>query len=136
MKHLCLTVPLTIWFGCSCALCQTVVVPALVNPVIGLKAPALGPATPTLNLPTNTTRPLFKWRFGQPLVMMLQTNSRTAKATMPLKPGIYETAPYSCLVNVPGAQEDEKALIAPRGAAPPMPVVKPELQFTPWSPGK
>jgi hypothetical protein len=50
----------------------------------------------------------------------------------PLKPGLYKTEPFSCLVLVPSAQADGRAIVKPKEPSPPMPVVKPDLRFIPW----
>jgi hypothetical protein len=49
----------------------------------------------------------------------------------PVKPGIYLSEPYACIVVVPGAQADDGALIPPPEQVPPMPVVRPELRWVP-----
>lgn len=49
-----------------------------------------------------------------------------------LPPGLYKTAPYSCLVLVPGSHLDEAAVRRPPGDGSRMPIVKPDLQFIPW----
>lgn len=49
----------------------------------------------------------------------------------PLKPGVYLSEPYSCIVIVPGAQADDGALIPPAEPVPPIPVVRPELRLVP-----
>jgi len=51
-------------------------------------------------------------------------------------PGVYRTFPYSCIVVVPGPQLDDKCIVNPGGGNDPMPVIKPDLQFIPWSPAK
>jgi hypothetical protein len=52
-----------------------------------------------------------------------------------LKPGIYETAPYTCIVIVPRPHVDDRAIVGPRGRVPSMPIitVRPELRFVPRS---
>ncbi len=46
-------------------------------------------------------------------------------------PGVYKTEPYACIVVVPDKCPDDRSVVAPaeRGSA--MPVIKPELRFTP-----
>jgi len=46
-------------------------------------------------------------------------------------PGAYKTAPYACIVIVPGKNPDDHSVVEPaeRGSA--MPVIKPELRFIP-----
>jgi hypothetical protein len=51
-------------------------------------------------------------------------------------PGVYETAPYSCIVIVPGLPADYRFLRPPAYAGPPMPAVQPELRFIPRAPRK
>ena len=51
-------------------------------------------------------------------------------------PGVYRTAPYNCIVVIPGPQLDDKCIVNPGGGNDPMPVIKPDLQFIPWSPAK
>jgi hypothetical protein len=53
-----------------------------------------------------------------------------------LQPGLYATAPYSCLVLVPGPHPDDRAVVGTGGADadPSMPIIKPDLQFIPRSP--
>jgi hypothetical protein len=56
-----------------------------------------------------------------------------------LKPGVYETYPYSCIVVVPGAHPDDKSIIGAGqlvGGGQPverMPTMNPELLFIPRS---
>lgn len=46
-------------------------------------------------------------------------------------PGVYKTEPYACIVVVPDKFPDDRSVVAlaERGSA--MPVIKPELRFTP-----
>lgn len=46
-------------------------------------------------------------------------------------PGVYRTEPYACIVVVPDKCPDDRSVVPPseRGSA--MPVIKPELRFTP-----
>ncbi len=54
-----------------------------------------------------------------------------------LSPGVYETAPYTCIVVVPGNQWDDKMIlgkswgIGSNAVIPRMPTIKPDLQFIP-----
>jgi len=50
-------------------------------------------------------------------------------------PGIYKTAPYTCIVVVPGGHPDDK-MIHPRGTPPSMPTVQPDLRFIPLKPAE
>ncbi len=59
--------------------------------------------------------------------------------SQPLKPGIYQTAPFSCIVVVPGPHLDDRAIVGAGPSVPEtlrMPTVRPDLQFIPWSPRK
>ena len=53
-----------------------------------------------------------------------------------LKPGIYETAPYACIVVVPPPHADDRAVIDPGGrvASMPMITVEPQLRLIPRKP--
>ena len=51
-----------------------------------------------------------------------------------LAPGIYKTEPYTCIVIVPGEHPDDRMAIHPPDPAPNMPVLKPDLRFTPVQP--
>jgi len=69
---------------------------------------------------------------NQGQVLFLQPNRPAGQ----LAPGVYETAPYTCIVVVPGAHPDDKMIVG--GAAvgmnevdPKMPIVRPELRFIP-----
>jgi hypothetical protein len=84
----------------------------------------LPPALP-LNLRGPLTNPLPQ------LLVLARTNSPSI--ALPLKPGVYKTEPFSCLVIVPGAQADDQAIIGPSEPVPPMPMIKPDLRFVPWS---
>ncbi len=46
-------------------------------------------------------------------------------------PGVYETAPCSCIVVVPGPQLDDRCIINPSGGDSSMPIVRPDLRFIP-----
>ena len=50
-------------------------------------------------------------------------------------PGVYKTAPYSCLVVVPGPLADDQCIVNPGANPSAMPMVTPELRFLPWGPG-
>jgi hypothetical protein len=52
----------------------------------------------------------------------------------PLAPGVYKTAPFACIVIVPGKNPDDRCVIVPGECDPRMPVVKPELRFIPLNP--
>ena len=53
-----------------------------------------------------------------------------------IPPGVYKTAPYSCIVVVPGPQLDDKCIVNPGGGNSRMPIIKPDLHFIPWGPAK
>ncbi len=80
---------------------------------------------------TNLYYPGFGWQ-GQP------TNRVHA---LP-KPGVYKSAPYSCIVVVPPPHPDDRGILGSAGsrtnlqAGPPefnMPVVRPELRLVPFT---
>lgn len=48
----------------------------------------------------------------------------------PVPPGVCETAPYSCIVVVPGPHPDDCCILNPGGGSP-MPIIRPDLQFIP-----
>ena len=50
--------------------------------------------------------------------------------------GVYRTAPYSCIVVVPGPLPDDRSIVSPRGGDSSMPIIKPDLQFIPLHPAK
>jgi hypothetical protein len=60
--------------------------------------------------------------------------SPSVPATVP--PGVYRTVPYSCIVVVPGLHPDDRCIVRPPDVDSSMPIIKPELQFIPWSPAK
>ena len=49
----------------------------------------------------------------------------------PLTPGVYKTAPFACIVIVPGKNPDDRCVVVPAECDSRMPVLKPELRFTP-----
>jgi hypothetical protein len=54
--------------------------------------------------------------------------------SMVLAGGVYEAAPYSMIVVVPGPHADERGFVRPVEPNWPMPVVKPDLRLIPRSP--
>jgi hypothetical protein len=54
----------------------------------------------------------------------------------PIRPGVYQSYPYSCLVLVPGSHPDDKCIINPSATAPRMLIIKPDLRLMPWKPVK
>jgi hypothetical protein len=75
-------------------------------------------------------------RNPSPSVLVLPAGKSPAPPV--LKPGVYETAPYSCIVVVPGLHPDDRALIGSDSGNnySAMPIIRPDLQFIPRSPGK
>ena len=73
-----------------------------------------------------------------PLQLVLVPPARNSPVPPAPKPGVYETAPFSCIVLVPGPHPDDRAIIgSDRGnnySA--MPIVRPDLRFIPRSPGR
>src|SRR5207253_2234490 len=51
-----------------------------------------------------------------------------------LRPGVYKTEPFACIVVVPGSQLDDAILIQPPAGEFPMRTVTPDLRFIPVSP--
>ena len=49
-------------------------------------------------------------------------------------PGVYKTAPYTCIVVVPGPRPDDVCITRPRGGDSSMPIIKPDLRFIPLHP--
>ena len=71
------------------------------------------------------------------LYWFLRSNPSAVPSAPPaIPPGVYKTVPYSCIVVVPGPQLDDKCIINPGGGNSSMPIVKPDLQFIPWTPAK
>jgi len=98
-------------------------------------SPPLWSALPVPNGPafwTNSSPRLFGTNRAQ-VLQFLETNRPSA----PLAPGVYETAPYTCIVVVPRHHLDDRMIIGGQAVginavvAPSMPMVKPELRFIP-----
>jgi hypothetical protein len=70
------------------------------------------------------------------LRLALMANGTIRVLPTHLQPGIYETAPYSGLVLVPGSCGDERAIIVPSVQDFSMPMVEPDLRFIPRTPAK
>jgi hypothetical protein len=49
-----------------------------------------------------------------------------------IKPGVYTTTPYSCLVVVPDSLLDERMVFTPKDVKPDMPILDAELRFVPF----
>ena len=45
--------------------------------------------------------------------------------------GVYKTAPFACIVVVPGKHADDRSVLKPTEVDSAMPVIKPELRFIP-----
>jgi hypothetical protein len=71
-----------------------------------------------------------------PMVNFTNLMNLKRSNVQPLKPGVYLTAPFSCIVNVPASQPDDRAIIEPGQPTAPIPAIKPELRFVPWVPKK
>jgi len=88
---------------------------------------------------TNVLMPLLAsgWQpqFGVPRVPQSARPRRPASPDQ-LPAGVYRTAPYSCIVLVPGPHPDDRAIVNPRGGDSAMPIIKPDLQFIPLRPAK
>ncbi len=48
-----------------------------------------------------------------------------------LRPGVYRTEPYGCIVVVPGPHPDDRCLHNPGDGRFSMPIIRPELRFVP-----
>jgi hypothetical protein len=110
----------------------------------GLAVQGLKGARPLATAPLVLLRPkmplqssLALTNFPARVVVLARTNA-PASSTPP-KPGIYETAPFTGIVIVPGPELDDRAIIRlpepSEGMAmptAPMPILKPELRFIPW----
>ncbi len=71
------------------------------------------------------------------IIIPVRSNPVVVPSAPPIiPPGVYKTAPYCCIVVVPGPQLDDKCIVNPGGGNSPMPVVKPDVQFIPWGPAK
>jgi hypothetical protein len=92
------------------------------------------------------TGPLPSFYATPPPVIALATNNFTAGSNSlpvlwinhsptsgPLKPGIYQTRLYTCLVKVPGPQHDDCFVGGTTNSAS-IPTIKPDLQFAPEMP--
>jgi hypothetical protein len=71
------------------------------------------------------------------LYWILRSNPIVVPSTPPgLPPGVYRTVPYGCIVVVPGPLVDDKCIVNSGGGNSSMPIIKPDLQFIPWTPAK
>jgi hypothetical protein len=100
-----------------------------------------------LAMPTKPNQVITRQlKAGAPTTLALQLKAPTGlppgKSPVPLqlKPGVYETAPYTCIVIVPPPHLDDQSIV---GAGPStlhdgleMPTIQPNLQFIPRAQGK
>lgn len=71
------------------------------------------------------------------LYWILRSNPIAVSSAPPIiLPGVYKTAPYNCIVVVPGPQLDDKCVVNPGGGNSRMPIIRPDLQFIPWGSSK
>jgi hypothetical protein len=54
----------------------------------------------------------------------------------PLKPGVYQTYPYTIIIITPGRGIDDQSIVEIPNANSKMPVIKPHLKVVPLSPAK
>ena len=65
------------------------------------------------------------------------SSQRHAQPVPPLRPGLYESHPYTCIILVPEIHADERAIAnATVHGVTAMPIIKPNLWLVPRSPGK
>jgi hypothetical protein len=117
-------------FGTSAALGQST---SSTNLLLSRPTPAISSDAAQLKTGVRTTN---KW----PLLALSALQARRSPAPLQLKPGIYETAPYTCIVIVPDPHVDERAIIGSGPSNAPdllkMPTNRPDLQYIPRVPGK
>ena len=88
----------------------------------------LQPSPPGARLPPSAVPPTGLTN----LYWILRSNPIVVSSAPPIiPPGVYKTAPYSCIVVVPGPQLDDKCIVNPGGGNSPMPIIKPDLRFIP-----
>jgi hypothetical protein len=140
MNHFMLTVVLAGAYSFSGQLFADQVKPGHPAAVAGQSSlRALRPVTPLpgTNRPNNraATNSLPKSAPLAPNWTLILTNhpGRGTNVSTALLPGVYETAPYTCIVVVPEKHVDDSIFVAPTESVTRMPVVKPELQFIPLS---
>ncbi len=117
-------------------------IPALVTAALAdgvLSNPTGSPAQPTTRtiIRTNFAR---QFDLGSNAWVFLPSNripvfNFETRQRFP-SPGVYESAPYTCIVVVPAGHVDDRSLVAPAEVDPKMPVKKPDLQLIPRSPGQ
>jgi hypothetical protein len=59
--------------------------------------------------------------------------SLTNSTSFHLKPGVYKTEPYACIVVVPGRSIDDHIVVTSDTPDAKMPVIKPDLRFVPFA---
>ena len=69
-------------------------------------------------------------------IQTLGLTNRAPSVVSPTRvpPGVYRTAPYSCIVVVPGPNLDDRFIVNPGGGSLSMPTIKPDLRFIPLNP--
>jgi len=92
----------------------------------------LGAVAASCAAPAQFKSPSAPWR--PPSAMCVKRQVLRWPRTLP--PGIYETAPYSCIVVVPGPHADDRCVLVPSSRGFPTPVIRPGLQFIPRIPRK
>ena len=102
-------------------------------------APAIVAVSPAAPVPAKKPEPSNVKLFA-PLGSMSKRPGNTAgivgnpRELVQLKPGVYKTEPFACIVVVPGSQLDDAILIQPPAGDFPMRTVTPDLRFVPISP--
>jgi hypothetical protein len=88
---------------------------------------------------TNVLIPLFAsgWQpqFEVPSVPQL-ARPRSPAFPDQLPAGVYKTAPYTCIVVVPGPHPDDRSIVSPSSGEYRMPIIRPNVQFIPLHPAK
>lgn len=80
---------------------------------------------------TLTNLPALNFKAGE-----LSTDGERSPQ-VPLKPGVYKTSPYTCLVLVPGPQHDDACILGPGTIGmEKMPVIQGGVNFIPYSFGQ
>jgi hypothetical protein len=102
------------------------------NPATALVLPAPG----AVALPGQTNQGPNR-RFFLMLPKGARPDVQRAPVVKELKPGIYETLPYTARVIVPPpCGDEERGVIAPGNVDPAMPMLRPELRFVPHDAGR
>jgi hypothetical protein len=111
---------------------NTNAIPAAASAKILIKAPPEGQGI----LPRNSTR---RTLIIPPPQARPVLQAKPSNAPPRLKPGVYQTYPFSCIVIVPPPHLDDGAVV---GSGPlstnlfHLPTIRPELKFIPLSPAK